>query len=174
MAKQTLKDPETTQSKVEEIVATPKNDLVKEPIFDPTIINDLVKQINDLKSQNETLMAVADKKALSNYFNKTKKEVPSIIKLRTFEGLVVLSWKTVKDEVFQDPVTRAWRENQIVELIFEDDTTKEVPLVEFVRKYKYLDTTKVGQTYNEDGSTFVKLVRGDNGKELLVNIAFVN
>jgi len=120
------------------------------------------------------LMAVADKKALSNYFNKTKKEVPSIIKLRTFEGLVVLSWKTVKDEVFQDPVTRAWRENQIVELTFEDDTTKEVPLVEFVRKYKYLDTTKVGQTYNEDGSTFVKLVRGDNGKELLVNIAFVN
>jgi len=171
MAKQTLKDPETVEAKVEEIISAPKEELVKPEI---TPKDDNAKIINELREQINTLMAVADKKALSNYFNKTKKEVPSIMKLRVFEGLVVLSWKTIKDEVFQDSVTRAWRETQIVELTFEDGTTKELPLIEFVRKYKYLDTTKVGQSFDEDGSTFVKLVRSDNGKEVLVNVAFVN
>ena len=169
MAKQKLEETSTPLGETQ----APQTSKAPEQSIDMEFVKELKNQLDKMKEQNEVLMAVADKKSLTNYYQKTRKGMPTVIRLRTFEGLAVTSWKTIKDEVFQDPITRAWRENQVVEIELEDGTKKELPLIEFVRKYQYVDTKKVGEVTDED-NVFVKLLRLDNGKELTINILYVN
>lgn len=133
------------------------------------------KELDSLKEQNKLLFEVADKRALANFYARNKQNLPVEVKLRLLDGKIIIGWKTSKNEVFQDPITRAWREDQKVELLFEDGTMKEVDLLDYNRRYEYVKCKRVGIINDEaTGSIAFKLVRYDNGKEYIVGVQYVN
>jgi hypothetical protein len=184
MAKQTLKDPETVESKVEEIVATPKEELVSpKPESKPQGSNpepqvnlgELVQMITELKKQNSMLLEVADKKALSNYYQRNQKDVPSMIRIRSIDGGVIKSWKTIENDVYKDYNTGRWTEKQTLEVDFFIGESKKYNLVDFNRRFEYIECTKVGQIIDDiSGSVTLKLKRSDTGEEISIDVRYVN
>lgn len=137
--------------------------------------DNLMKTVNELKSQNEMLIAVADKRQIGSYMAKGQKKGVSIIHLREFEDKIVLGWRTVKDYVGKNPLTGVWTEDQETELVFEDGTTKVVFMKEFEMKKKFIKCKAVGKQVDEtNGEIAYKLIREDTGKEYLVASTFVN
>jgi hypothetical protein len=133
------------------------------------------KELETLKEQNKLLFEAADKRALANIYARNKQNLPIDVRLRMLDGKVIVGWKTSKNEVFQDSITRAWREDQKVELLFEDDTSKEFDLLDYNRRYEYVKCKRIGVVTDEaTGAIFFKLARLDNGKEYTVGVQFVN
>ena len=135
----------------------------------------LKDDMKQLKKDNNLLMATADKKAMAHYYDRNKADLPDIVKLRTFDGKLILSWRTVKNDVFQVPGTGAWKEDQVIELSFDDDTKIEVPLVNFYRKYDYISAKVVGTETDEiNKGLSLKVVREDTGENITIGVQFVN
>lgn len=135
----------------------------------------LQKELEQLRKDRDILMAAADKKALANYYMRHQADIPKIVKLRMIDGKLILGWRTVKDEVYKDPITQRWREEQIVEVLFEDGTKKQYPLVEFNRLYTHIEAKRIGVIQNEQtGDLAFRVVRLDNGQELTIGAKYVN
>ncbi len=150
----------------------PKEETVNIP---RTFFEDLKVQIQELKRSNDMLLSVADKKAIALYFQRNQQDLPKEVKLRILGGKVIVGWRTTRDEVYQDPVTRVWREYQDVELVFEDGTTLSTSLMDFNRKYTYVVCKRTGIVTNEEtGDQAFKLVRLDNGQEYTIGSQFIN
>ena len=90
------------------------------------------------------------------------------------DGKVIVGWRTTKDEVYQDSASKKWIENQLVELLFEDDTVKEMHQTDFNRVYESVTCKKMGEITDNHGNLALKLVRLDNNKEYTVGVQFVN
>ena len=150
----------------------PKEETVS---LNKTQLDQLMQQMEDMKKMNAMLLEVADKRALSHYYSKNQKELPSNIRLRTIDGKLVVGWRCISNSVRQNPLTGVWNEDQRTEIIFEDGTRKEMTLLDFESQKVMIDTTKVGMiTDTESGKVALKLRRVDNNAELLVAVEFVN
>lgn len=147
----------------------------------------LLDTIKGLKDSQDMLLQVADKRQLAIYYQRHQKELPKIVKLRTMvvkeqvEGIekitekVIVGWQTTQDEVFQDPVTMRWTERQKVKMLFEDGTSQEYWLMDYVRLYKHVEAKIVSKTTDEvTGDITLKVQRLDNGKEYQIGILFIN
>lgn len=136
--------------------------------------DEMNKQMAEMKKMSEMLMQIADRKALAMYYSRHKTEVPKEVRVRTIAGKVIIGWRTIQDEVFQDPLTRGWKEIQIVELMYEDGTTEQMPLMDFNRRFEHIKCQRLGVINDEaSGKTAFKLVR-PNGQELTIAVEFVN
>jgi hypothetical protein len=141
-------------------------------------IVELRKQINELQKNNESLsdllLQVADKKQLAIYYQKHQQKIPPVVKLRVIDGKVIIGWRTLKDEVYQDPVSMRWYEKQIIEVVFEDGTTKQYALMDYVRLYQHIEAKVVSTlTNSEDGKISFK-VQTDDGREYVIGAEFIN
>jgi len=161
-----------------------KQEEQKEPILIKEVepqgqeMQELKKRIDELQksndSLNELLLQVADKKQLAIYYQRHQQKVPPIVKLRVLDGKVIIGWRTVKDDVYQDPVTMRWTEKQIVEVLFEDGTSKQLALMDYVRLYKHIEA-KVMSTLTDTADNKIAFkVQADNGKEYVIGAEFVN
>jgi hypothetical protein len=138
-------------------------------------LENLIKQMEEMKKTNSMLLEVADKKALSRFYSNNKTELPSIIRLRTIDGKVVVGWRSISNAVRQNPLTGVWNEDQRTELIFEDGTRKEMQMLEFESEKVMINTTRIGEIRNEETKQLaLKLRRTDNGQELVISVEFVN
>lgn len=147
------------------------------------LIKQLIERIDKQAEKINILEAIADRKALAAYNARHKKTIESTIsiramdifdeKLKEMKQKVILAWRTVKNDVYQDPATQRWRENQQIELFYEDGTKQTMPLLNFYRNYKKISCKKVGQI-EDKGEMSLKLVRSDTGKELIIGVSFVN
>jgi hypothetical protein len=96
-----------------------------------------------------------------------------IVKLSTYLGddgkrKVIVAWRKLKDEVYKGTNGNTV-EDQAMEVLFDDDTKKELPLKTF-----YRDTAdKIKAEVLEDKGDSFK-VRTPEGKEYLINKEFVN
>ncbi|GAI12670.1 unnamed protein product, partial [marine sediment metagenome] len=64
--------------------------------------------LESLQKRLGILEQIADKKQLAAYLARHKEEMPGIVKLRMIDDKVILGWKTIRDEVFEDAITRKW------------------------------------------------------------------
>jgi len=138
---------------------------------------ELKKEIEFLKEQNqslnELLLQVADKKQLAIYYQRHQQKVPPVVKLRTIDGKVIIGWRTIKDEVYQDPVTMRWTEKQIIEVIFEDGKTQQLALMDYVRLYRHIEAKVISTLTDIDGKIAFK-VQTNDGREYVIGAEFVN
>jgi hypothetical protein len=170
MSSKPEKAPETPQ----EPVASAPAKSISVPLEQWTKI---LETIETQKGQIATLYGAADRARLNAVEGKSAKPLERYVMLRTYvvDGVkkVVAAWRMVKDEVFKG-ANGAWVENQIVELIFEDDTRIQVSLVDFSRKtQEKLRARIVKRATDEDGRETLTLL-GDDGKERVLDVAFVN
>jgi len=156
---------ESKNSKKEEGVTT----------ITPEQLNNLLNEIKDLKEQNRMLFEIADKKALGNWMTKHQKKLPNIIHIRELNGKVVVGWRVIEDYIGKNPLTGIWQEKQMIEIIFEDGSKKEMFMREFERIKLQVKCKRTGQIVDDQTEEVAfKLTRLDNGKEYTISSQFVN
>ena len=139
-------------------------------------MDELLKELKDMRERQEMLEAVADKKALALYYQRNRPALPVDVKIRHLDGRVIVAWdKMPVDKVEMNPLNRAWIEDQRVKLMFEDGGTGEFFLADFNRRYGTYLCRRTGIVKDEvTGSEAWKIVRYDGGKEYTVGIQFLN
>jgi hypothetical protein len=147
------------------------------------LLANIQKELETLRKDRDMLLEIADEKKKATYFARNQQALPRIVHLRTLtldeKGMpvekVVVGWRTVKDEVFKDPVSMRWQEIQIIEVIFDDGTSKQLHLLDWVRQYKLVKAEVLERSENEQTKELVfKVKRIDTGKEYSLNSTFVN
>lgn len=136
-------------------------------------LDQLMTDVAKLKSDNEALTFAADRSRLQAFQERQKTPGNRVVKLLTFvadDGVrkVVLAWKKVKDDVFKG-ANGAWVEDQVYEIVMEDDSKKEIPLLTFFRN----TADKIKAEVIEEKTDSFK-VKTPEGKEYLVGKMFVN
>ncbi len=174
--------------KKEEIIPTPKeakelNKPKKEESVPASLVKELIVKLDKQAEKINMLEAIADRKRLSAYNARHKKTVEPTVFIRSMDIFdekekemkpkVILAWRTVRNEVYQDPASKRWREDQQTELFYEDGTKETMPLLNFYRNYKKIACKKTGQI-EDKGEISLKLLRSDTGKELIIGSSFVN
>jgi hypothetical protein len=179
MAKKDLKDPEIVETfnQKDEIVS--KDDQKEEPKNPPKDssidLSQILKKIEELSKTNKMLFECVDKRALERYYQRNQKEVPSNIRVRKIDGGLVESWKTLENDVYKDYGTGRWVEKQTIEVKLFNGETKTYNLVDFNRRFEYVDCVKTGQVIDSElGSTILTLKRSDNGEEIKIDVKYVN
>ena len=157
---------------------TPKTSTSKEekPVSSE-LIQSLIDEVKTLKQQNEMLVQVADKKALATYYSRHQQKLPNIVRLNLINGKVITSWAMPQNEVYKEAVENVliWREKQSVNLNLEDETTLEMPYVDYIRKYQQIEAKVISKTTDEvTDSLKLKVARLDNGKEYEIDVKFIN
>ena len=70
---------------------------------------------------------------------------------------------------------QAWKEDQVIELFFEDKTKTQLPYVNFVSKYGYVKATVMSSSVDEVTKDLtLKVKREDNGAEVTIGVTFIN
>ena len=164
--KQIKKEIKKEEKKEEKMVSIPEKSLKQ-----------LMDEINVLKKDRDMLLEVADKKQLATYYQRNREKIPTKVKLRTYNGKVVLGWRSTKDIVQPHPAMPGrWVEDQRCELLFEDGTSSgEIYQTEFIRNYQQVDAEVIQKVVDEKtGNVALKVRRIDNGKEYTIGIQFIN
>jgi len=133
-----------------------------------------------VENQNSTiamLTEVADRGRVDNFNKNNKKAIETIVNVSTLNGLVVVAWRSILDEVYKDSLG-VWHEKQVVEVTTEDEKTQTMDYVDFSRNIKKVPATVVmrGKTkisdepeiYSEEFRVSVE------GKEYTLDGAFIN
>lgn len=130
--------------------------------------------LESLQKKIDMLEQVADKKSLALYYSRNKAELPKIVRLRMMDGKVIVGWRTVKDEVYEDSVTRRWKEIQIIQLLYEDGETEEMSLTDFVRKYTHISAKVLSTSVDSETGQEALKVETDTGKIYEIGVQYVN
>jgi hypothetical protein len=163
--KDEVKQEDTKAQSGPEMVQISKEELEK--------LKGLIPAVEQLQRDNQTLLAVADRAKLQEFQERQKAPGNKVVKLSTYMGddgkrKVIVAWKKLKDEVYKGTNGNTV-EDQSMEIAFDDNTTKELPLKTF-----YRDTAdKIKAEVLEDKGDAFK-VRTPEGKEYLINKEFVN
>jgi len=129
-------------------------------------------KLADIMARMERLESAASKARLQNFDSKNKEKGGKRVNLRVIDGKVITGWKMTKDLVEKTP-TGVWKEDQQIELTFEDGKSETVPYVVFTRRYTYLPMDVKKEVKEEDGSiTFVGKTADE--KEYSIKDVFVN
>jgi hypothetical protein len=148
------------------------------------LLKEIQSELKKLKQDNAVLLQIADKKALGLYYSRHQQKMPGRINYRvmpvtkedgTMEKKMVVAWKTVKDEVYKDPKTGRWVEDQIVKIIYEDGTSIDMPLMTWYRQYELKPATVISKKTDEvTGMVSFKVKRDEDSKEVELNVLYVN
>jgi len=148
-------------------------------MIEKSFLEDIRKTMDELKADNAMLKQVADKSRMSDFYTRNKGKMPEQYKLRMI-GVsennkevkkVILGWKMIKDDVYIDGPRVV--ENQVIMLVLEDGTQKELSYRDWVRLYETVICSKIGERSDENGLV-VKLQRNDTQQTFEVDVRFVN
>jgi hypothetical protein len=156
----------TPENNQPEMVQIPKEQLEK--------LMNLVPAVEQLQKDNEALTFAADRARLE-IFNE-RQQVPGnrTVKLSTYladdgKRKVVVAWVMLPGGQVFKAESGAWIDTQEMELLFEDDTKKKLPLLTFYRN----TAEKIKAEVLEDKGDSFK-VKTAEGKEYLIGKMFVN
>lgn len=150
---------------------------MEEPKQESELIKSLISKVDELAKQNEMLLQVADRKALSTYYSRNQKNLPKIARLNVIDGKVIVGWKLSANDVYKENIggNYIWRERQTIKLMLEDNSEIEMSYSDYIKKYQQVESKIISRTEDEvTGSIRLKLVRIDNGKEYEIDVAFIN
>lgn len=149
--------------------------------LEPTVA-DLVKIIQKQAEDIEILKGAADKGRVESFLNKRRKAPTPVVKVSFFDGKYIVAWKNALDEVYRDS-DGVWHEKQIMEVTFEDGTTRLLPYIDFQRliERRPAEIVKRNRNTEEDPETgvtydtesFTVKVQAD-GKVMTLDGAFIN
>lgn len=139
-----------------------------------------IEEYRELKQKLDTVYQATDRGRLASVEGRNPKKLPTVVKLSTLDAgngarKVVMAWRVVKDEVFKAP-NGAWVENQIVEVLFEDNSKLELPLIDFYRKTAIdrITARVVSRQRDEETGAETFVLACEDGKERTIAGTFVN
>jgi hypothetical protein len=163
------------KDKKEKVEEEPKHFIpVAENVTEVDVIEQMRKELDELKKDRDMLLEVADKTHLAGYYQRHQANLPKIVKLRSINGKIILGWRSTQDEVYQDPVTMRWTENQKIELLYSTGEREELHYLDFVRKYVPVQATVVSSVIDSASGNTAFKVRVDSGEEYTIDVRFVN
>lgn len=164
----------------------PKKPKVVEDLSNLTVeqkLDRVLSRVDVLEKENKLLKSVADNGRMENVLKKTRKQPTPIVDVTMFDDKVVIGWKSFIDDVYKDS-DGVWHEKQIYQIFFEDETKKEIPLLDFFRKRskvpaKVLKRIVLNEEEMADSDIKIreedfKLLLLDEDREITINGAFVN
>ena len=156
------------QEELEKIKKAQVQDLeqLKKEESETVVVNK--KALGDMIHRLERLESAADVGRLGKYDDKNRQEIPKVVMLGVFNDKIIVGLKMLKDEVTK--VNGIWRESQLIQLKLEDDTTADMPYLQYVQEVVKVDATIVSRTKESNGHETLKAKRNDNGKEYLIDV----
>ena len=134
-----------------------------------TLIAKVDKQAEEIKK----LTSISDKGRLAHWDSQHKDSIPKQYYLNAIDGKIVLSWTLVKNKVWKEGGENGrWREDQTMEVSFEDETKKLMPYVEFTADLQKVPASLVES--RQVGQKFYLKVRTEAGKEIKIDSLFIN
>ena len=134
-----------------------------------------------LLSRVERLESAANKAGLARYDSQHEGELRRVVSLIQYDGMIVKSWSDMKKNVVeQDVQTKAWREEQIIEVnFFEIEKPIELHYMEFSRGYTKVKAEIIKEQINmgKDAEKYgdrTYTVKTKEGKEYEIGKKFVN
>ena len=106
-----------------------------EPIVSATVEVDKEK-LSSLLARLERLESAANKAGLAKYDSGLKKDLSTLIDLRTIDGKVIIKWDDMITNVCEKNAHGVFYEDQKVKVYFEDDTDLEIDYVLMDRRIK--------------------------------------
>ena len=151
--------------KEEEVVEIKKTDL-----------QSLLERLDKVEKDNNMLLSVADKGRVSRYELINQEELIrtakiSFLKNEKGESKAVVAWRTVQDEVYID-ANGVYRENQIIEIFFDDKKSQKIRYIDFVRLVEKREGEIIEKRQTKEGEIFK--IQMKDGKEYELDIKFIN
>lgn len=132
--------------------------------------------LDDLMARISRVEASSDKARLSTFDAKHKGEMGKTVKLRLMNGKVVLFWDKMLENIVEKKPNGTWYEDQRIKLHYEDETTEEIDLVIFNRRFTYLVATVESEVKElKDGTENITYkVKTEDGAHYTIGQAFIN
>lgn len=135
-------------------------------------------ELEEITNRLKRVELAADKARLANYDEKNKGELGRTIKIRTMNGKVVISWENmISNLVEKSPINNAWHEDQKIKVNYFDDTSEEMDLVIFNRRFQHIKADVVKESIDNAGTsdeTTIYFVRTEDGHEYSIDKKFIN
>ena len=130
-------------------------------------------ELDEIMKRMERLEKAANKARLANIDSKNPKETGKIVNLRMIDGRVIKSWNNMTKNIVEKSPAGIWKEDQQVEITFEDGKKERMPYVVFTRRYSLLPMKVKKETKEEDG-TITFTGETEDGKIYEISDRFIN
>ena len=142
---------------------------------DQSVLEALVKKVEDQAKSIEMLTFTADKSRLAQWDAKHKGDLIRSANITVWHGKYVVGWEAVQDEV--SIINGVLREKQIIRLYLhegdgKDLKTEEMDYLHFYRNKEVKSGNIVKRSQTTDGDTFT--LQFEDGKKLEIDIKFIN
>lgn len=135
-------------------------------------LDELLARLAKLEEEQKLSRAVEDKNKLEKIENLRRAgKLVKEVKLRKLDGKIIIGWKLLQDEVYF--ADGKLIENQKIQVIFDDTTTRDMTMRQWAALPMYETFEVLRESREENGDIYFK-VRGSDGKELEINIAYIN
>lgn len=122
------------------------------------------------------LETVADAGRVAAFESGKPKKLVRIARLNTFDGKLIVGWRTVKDEVLY--IDNKVVANQVIKLFLLDDKDEKSEIdqdyLTFVRKSKSVEGEIIKKADDEENGTTIYTLRLANGRQVEVDVRFIN
>lgn len=138
---------------------------------DESVLQSILQEISELKAAQKEYEQTATQDQIRRIESlRAQGKLVKSIKLRRFQGKLVLGWSMIVDDVYF--MDGKLIEKQIFKVIFEDGSEKEVSQIEFSRGGTYEPYEVVKEAKIDGDMEYTVML--PNGKELTVAGKFVN
>ncbi len=163
-------DANTTTGSATSQASKPKVETI---MVNKKVLDQILAKQESQDKEIEMLREVADKSRLYWWEEKNKKPTTKVVRLTVIEGKIVVGWKTIIDEVFQD-TNGIFHEKQVIEIYFEDGTKKSLNYIDFTRLTNKIEVELIKRMKDEEQGTESVTVKTKEGKEYTIGIEFIN
>lgn len=161
-----------TNAAVAPVVAPVTENAAETVAVEKLVLQRILSELNSLKEQVQQHEQTASQDQIRKIeaLRASGKLVKSV-KLRRFNGKLVLGWKTVKDNVWV--ADGKIHEIQEIKVFFEDDSEEDTTLLQFTRGCTYEPYEVIKEAQTATGSVEY-VVEVEGGKALTITAQFVN
>lgn len=164
-------EPTLEQIEKQSKVSSKKSSTVE---VDKSKLDELLTRLETQQKTIDMLVSTADKARVARYNDLTAAPTSHTYRVRTFKDQVVVGWRSVLDEMYQDGHGQ-WHERQQVEIVTENGEKFTLPFLESERLTKVTTRHVATETKTEDGQiiTVLTLTLPD-GRDIKINQTYVN
>jgi hypothetical protein len=132
----------------------------------------LMERLEKLEREQKELIEVQDRRTKSKIEELRRQgRLVKNVKLRSLDNKIVIGWKTVEDDVYFSDGRLI--EKQVVDIWLDDGVKKQLSMRQWATMPTYNEFEVTKESRDADGN-IILTVRGGDGKELDVNVVYVN
>jgi len=168
--KPTKKFKVSTTKKVSGDSAAPKQNTATVTV-EKSKLDSILEKVEKQSKQIKMLTEVADKARLHKFESANQDFSQKIVSVSTYQGKIIVGWKTVKDEMYQNAKGQ-WVEDQQIAIYMIDNTKETMNYLDFTRNIKKVDGVLKSRHTTPEGE---KMMRIDvMNKTIDLNETYVN